>query len=717
MRSIVLTGSLLSLISATGLLPVRSHGALPIEGPPSTPEQQAMAVLNLKEVFRQVIDDNALIERYQQQHERVEDGKDPAPVTPHVSRHRAPDGVQVIEPATDPATVSYRTSISEETPIPLRGFQAPILDEANEWRPLLEEARQSNEGDRAAADLINRRLAYDGLLSTLAETLDVLGPSAYATDPAEGLLHLNALGFPTDLLACFARDQRDNPSESAREVLALVARRLRATGAVAALQPELDSLPFRFPAAWSKFAAAPENGIDELGMLRLQAGGGYSHGIVPGECIDVIGQLVKAFPNLDYVVSTPAEVLKPLQSWVRQTLPLERTHQFKMIDEPYRVKTWAQDNGKAGTTVEIGTGRSVYSVLTPRFASRCDGFSSFLPTESFLMDGLEAAGLRVVHCPLLFQGGNVMPILDPRTGNRVLLVGEGAMERNVALGLNREQTIAALRKSFGVDHSLIVPAVSFHLDFDVNVRAIDGQLVAFVNDPQAAARIIVGLGIDTFQRHGAFDQEEAGTLHQDLTGSAARTAILRLRELVRTKIGPDGRIDASLSSWFRSSRAESATGNLQVFLQALDLVEWAATDADDSPRDQERKAYFQALQRMDQARLSQMDVLRSYGFKLVKVPSMPHMYRSINYLNGIQHKDGYIMPAFGGFYTALDDAAERAFQKHMEPGTEIRRIRCAELQRKSGAIHCATSAFPLLSTNSPYQASTPRPLPSDLKTF
>ena len=55
--------------------------------------------------------------------------------------------------------------------------------------------------DRAATHLINRRLAHDGLLSTLAQTIELLGPGAFLTNGVAGRLHLNALGFPDDLLA------------------------------------------------------------------------------------------------------------------------------------------------------------------------------------------------------------------------------------------------------------------------------------------------------------------------------------------------------------------------------------------------------------------------------------------------------------------------------------------------------------------------------------
>src|SRR5262245_116756 len=107
------------------------------------------------------------------------------------------------------------------------------------------------------------------------------------------------------------------------------------------------------------------------------------------------------------------------------------------------------------------------------------------------MDGLAAAGHSVAHSSLLFQGGNLLAVTDPKAGDRVLLMSEGTLHRNMALGLSREQVIAAFKAEFGVDRCAVLPAVSYHLDFDISVRSRGGEVVVFVNDTMAAARIIL----------------------------------------------------------------------------------------------------------------------------------------------------------------------------------------------------------------------------------
>jgi hypothetical protein len=75
---------------------------------------------------------------------------------------------------------------------------------------------------------------------------------------------------------------------------------------------------------------------------------------------------------------------------------------------------------------------------------------------------------------------------------------------------------------------------------------------------------------------------------------------------------------------------------------------------------------------------------------------MTDLYRGINYLNGIQHREGYIMPAFGGFYAPLDEAALTVFRKSIGPELTITSVRSADCQRKHGGVHCTLASYPKL---------------------
>jgi hypothetical protein len=102
------------------------------------------------------------------------------------------------------------------------------------------------------------------------------------------------------------------------------------------------------------------------------------------------------------------------------------------------------------------------------------------------------------------------------------------------------------------------------------------------------------------------------------------------------------------------------------------------------------------MRRLNAARVAQTEVLKLQGWTIVAIPSMTDLYRGINYLNGIHHSGGYLMPAFGGFYAPLDNAAQAAFRRALGSGFKITPILSAECQRHHGGVHCAASAYPRL---------------------
>jgi len=666
---------------------------------------ERFASLNLPPHFVQLIQNRAVIDAWLLDHLRVETGRKPTPVAPRLIRTRNPEGMHRIDWSLPAATRDYRAGLPQIFNPP-RGFRAPILDDSTNWFHLLERTRELTEAEREAAQLIHHRLAYDGLLPTLAQVMAALGPRPFLTNGTAGLRYLNALGFPDDLLACFSRHETAGPTTGALEVVSWIAGHLARGETVASLQPRLTQRPFRFPGDWSRFEIASESGHHEPGLLRMQLGGGFADGIVAGDSLHVVAQLIAGLPQADALISVPADVIEPVQSWVRQTFPVRRAGHVTLIRSPGQIESWAQDNGKAGTLREPSSGSRVPATLTPRYASRQEGLSYFLPSESFLIDGLTHAGLQVVHFPLLFQGGNMLAVRHPTTGRRTLLIGEGEINRNLALGLTREQITEGFRRGFGVDDCVPLPAVSYHLDFDVNVRAIGDELVAFVNDPPTATRMIVGLGIDALERHGLLDQPEAAALRYDLSGTGGRLALTRLATSMAAGRLPDGTHRDSLATLFRRSSSDSGAGNLQVFLQALVLLESELTTASAKDGiDAERADVLRALREMDVARRAQRAALARLGFRIVRVPSLPNFYRSINYLNGIHHRAGYVIPAFGGFYAELDATAEKVFREELGPDAAILRVQCAELQRKHGAVHCAVVAHPLLPAETPAQGA------------
>jgi hypothetical protein len=648
----------------------------------------------MPEPFTRLLEDRAIIDRYQAEHHRVEAGIAPVPNTSMPARNNNPRFVRVVRAQTREDVLQYRTALPERF-LPVRGFRAPILDRAREQTAAALPTNVLSAAQRKAADCVAQRLAPDGLLVSLARVLEILGPAQFTNGPAL-LEAVEKVGFPVDLLASFPLEQNGMLTNDSFAVVARVALKLANGATPESLAAEFATWPFRFARARPEFEVATESGENELGLLRMQAGGGYRGGVVPGDSLDIIGQLVAALPRADFLISIPNEMLEPFQQMVTLGWRLRRPNHLTIVGEPLTVAAWAQDNGKAGVISADSAGGKKLATLAPRYASIDEGQSVCEAGESFLMDGLKAAGHSVVHSSLLFQGGNLMAARDPKSGERVLLLGESASYRNVTLGLTPAQTLEAFKTELGVDRCVVLPIVSYHIDFDVCLRARDGEMIAFVNDTMSAARIVASIGLEALERHGALDSNAAQTVRSDFSAGRDLEAVRRLNGALQRQIQGRRDFPASISKHFVADKVDSAAGNLQCFLLALDLIESARAGDDLGAMDPERREYLLALRRLDGARQKQIEELKKLGWSIIPVPSMPDLYRGINYLNGIQHRDGYVMPVFGGFYTRLDQAALAVFRQALGPELRITLAQSAESQRKHGGVHCAAAAYPRL---------------------
>jgi hypothetical protein len=640
--------------------------------------------------FEQLILDRALLDAWQNRHHRIAPGIIPTPITRFTPRIQSVDVLRVVRAELPAEAADYRAAHSGQV-VPHRGFRAPILDAAGSRPKITLDPSSLDTGGRAAAALIEERLTGTGLLATLAEVLVILHRDRGEANPAAVLQRLRDVGFPVDLLGHF-RLPRASDDASADMRLGAILERLNEDGPES-LRELLNQARFHFQPVDPGFEVATESGEHAVGLLRMQAGGGWRDGVIPGEGIDMINQLVGAFPSADFLISVPVEVAGPFEWLATNAWRLDRPAQATFCLEPVAVEAWAQDNGKAGVIRGSGDDPPRWATLAPRYACIGEGRPVYLPGDSYLMDGLRRSGHRVLHSSLLFQGGNLLAVRDPRSGQRVLLLGEGEILRNVALGLSREQVMEAFTRELGVDQCVVLPAVSYHLDFDVTVRAAGGDLIAFVNDTAAAVRQILSLGVGALMRDGLLSPDAAEAARAELENH--HLAALHRRLQAALEPVPANPYPESLSQEFVSAPLDDAAGNLQTFLLAMDLLEAGLETVPDRDHP-ERTEYLQALRRMELARQAQVAALKQLGWRVVAIPSTPDLHRGMNYLNGIQHRDGYLMPAFGGFFAAVDRAAAAAFRAALGPRFMIRAVRSAECQRKHGAVHCAAAAYPRL---------------------
>jgi hypothetical protein len=616
-------------------------------------------------------------------------GRPPAMHKPGDDRFIRPASTQTPEPI-----VKYRLA-QERRQLPLRGFRAAILDEAGHTVPTSLPWQGFTAARRKAADLITRRLAHDGLISTLVEVVAILGPQSLLDRASDAAQELSHLGFPADWLVCFKSNEPQAGANT--DLISHTARLLLEGKSVASAKEELKTLRFEFHRNGPEFRVAPENGEDEIALVRMQVEGGYLGGIVPGDSLDVTAQIVAALPEADFLVTIQDNFATNLHWLAQHCWPLKRANQLTLLAEKCDVTPWAQDNGKAGFTALKPPGAAVPATLAPRYASQGEDVSQFMPGDSYLMDGLRAAGHAVIQSPLLFQGGNLLAVRDPVAKRRVLLISEAEIYRNTPLGLTREQVLEAFRAEFGVEACVVLPVVSHHLDFDFTVRTHGGQVLAFVNDPQTAVRLILERAVAALEANRSLTPDDAKAARAHLREGKNLVFAQTLTTALQRHLNRDRQYPSALTRAMAVGRSDSAAANFQCFLAALDLHWAAALTEATMPSDSLTRNYFTALRELEEARQTQIRALQKLGWKVVPVPSLPDMHRTINYVNGLHDRRRYLMPAFGGFYAFLDEAARNAFAQALGPEVALIPIFTAVSQRNHGAVHCAASAYPRLS--------------------
>lgn len=601
-----------------------------------------------------------------------------------ILRHEVPDSV-----------LGHRRSYPETRP-PIRGFRASILrHDMTPW-PFSLSAEASSPEIRRAADLVAERLASDGLLVTAAAAIEILDASKMSRDPAKGLRLLKTVGLPVDLLGYFQLPNTtfDHPSE----LVAYIARHLEEGRPPSTLRAFLSSMRFDFKPTRPGFRLVTECGEHEIGTVRLQlTRGTYWRGQGTGGNLDVARQMIELLPDASFIASIEE---KHLESFLELSAgwPLRRAGRLAVLPEPLVVSQWTQDNGKAGL-IDTKKGLKI-ATISPRYASRREDGSVFVPGESFLIESLASTGHMVIQSPLLFQGGNLMAVSEPTSGERILLVGEAEVYRNTALGLTSDQVLEAFRIEFSVDRCVVIPAVSFHIDFDLCVRAVmsreangltqKAKLIAFVNDSSAAARIILTAGIESLAGHGKLDSDSTKKALEHLESGQPGKFLEIIGGVLRRNATKNGHLPLSFARVFAKNDADSPVGNLQRFLLAMDTFVHDSVE----PRDRHARSYLRSFGRREKDRRELNRQLTGLGWKVVVVPGFADGNRSISYLNGIHDRTRYLMPSYGGLFTPLDEAAAAVFRQELGPEVKVLPVLCGESQRRAGAIHCSAVVYP-----------------------
>jgi len=328
----------------------------------------------------------------------------------------------------------------------------------------------------------------------------------------------------------------------------------------------------------------------------------------------------------------------------------------------------------------------------PRYASRGELGAHFVPGETFAPDGLALLGQRVLASPLSFQGGNLYCCTNPKNGERLLLLGEAELHRNTSLGLSREQVLAAFRAEFGVDRCVVLPAVSFHIDVELSVRAVGGELVAFVNDQASAAQLIIGCGLDALRAHGDLPAGDLERIRALLGERRLSEAFAILTPVLERGSKAPGQFSESIARAFRAGPADSGPGNMLRFLAAIDCLAGLSGAGEQPDLDAHSAAYLRSYLRRERERYTLVHGLESLGMRIVPLPGWPEDALGITPLNGIHEQKRYLLPTYGGLYRPLDDACAEILARTLGSAVELVRVGCAESQRRAGALRCSVSA-------------------------
>jgi len=589
--------------------------------------------------------------------------------------------VMVLRPAIEPDRLaSWRAAIDERPS--LRGFRAPILSRAREALVLHAVAGV----DARSARTIAERLARDGLRATLVTAFAQLDQGgADRRTPAE---RLERAGFPLDWLDSFAMPDSE-------PLLDVVARELGAGRSREVVLAQIAALPFVYRPTIPGFGVATECGEHDAAALRLQISSATDYAR-PGEggAMDILRDLARALPDAEIVAGVETKHLAAVERESR-TLAESRAGRITLVESPLPLAQWAQDSAKAGHVESSGRRAVVW--LAPRYASRGEDGTRFAPAESLALEGFSESGREVRSSRLLFQGGNLLAVRDPKSGTRSLLIGEAEIARNRALGLTRDEVLAAFRAEFGVDGCIVLPAVSFHIDLEVSVRATPDGVVAFVLDTSTAARTIIRCGIAALERTGLLDQEGARLALEDADADRHAEFFGRLGPIFQAAQHSGGRFTLDFAQKFAAGPEDSGVGNLQRFLLALDL--WTAARMGDATQaelgiDTDSFAYLTSLRRREGDRTRVAAALGGLGWKLVAVPGLSDEARSLNPLNGVHLRGVYLQPVYGGIFEPLDALATQRIAEGLGSDVRILPVRCGETQRRSGGLHCAVAVEP-----------------------
>lgn len=524
--------------------------------------------------------------------------------------------------------------------------------------------------DVSLADEVGAMLARDGLVHAACHAVRA---KKVELDDTHELLY--TVGIPTDLLAHVLGQLRELEGEQAAAAMvhAACAATKSAKQAGERLAKERKPRPWT-PTADATLRSDAGDAKHSAAIVSL-ARADYLFAPGDGGALDHVRACVRAL--------APSPIITLAMDPLRARTLLEAPD---AIDVPC-AHAPAQFVRDAIAVLDRANGSSV--ALIPRFPSRGEIGTPFahdlLPDTLY---GLNKA-LRAVnpahealHSPLHFHGGDILCWRD-RDGAHVL-VGEGTIARNTAMGLTESQACDALARELNAVELIVLPAATFHIDTCVSVLATPSGPAFLLADPIGAASLIIEEGCERLRKAGVLSPANARAIAGAVARNDAPSSKLAVELLATHVLAPLAAPGTPpLAALLCPSDADGGAASALRFLHAIDVVA-ACADAIAAPP--HVSAYLNSIRRTLADLESLREILQPHGTirSLAAGITGAHAAPSVNMVHlssGIT-----LMPSFGGVCSRID-AANEVFLASL--GREFRAVPSSESALRQGATRCS----------------------------
>ncbi|MGA1824250.1 MAG: hypothetical protein ACMUIP_06245 [bacterium] len=568
-------------------------------------------------------------------------------------------------------------------------FEAPILN--NKYKIMFPHLFFNGPDIERAQQIVSENLGASGIVKTLEKIMCELPHLPYWKNGKANRELLEEIGIPIRLLACYCCEKPKITGLD--QIISTLQHNSLSHNVSHNINWTFDYVP-----SLPGFKLLPENGLGKIVAFRLQIPSiHYPKGQGDGCALDIARQLLLTTRDETCLISLTPDNIAPFAEMISEW-HVYKPERIIMLEDDTISSQWAQDNCKPGALFNQQGKFVEYVTLVPRFATAGE---EYRPSESFIFDQVQGAGWKVIQSPLLFQGGNIIPVKNPKTDELIVFIGQAEVLRNKTLGLSEEEVLQAFRKEWGAERIEVIPSCSFHIDLEVSFRWHDERMIAYMNDSLSAARLVAKCGIKKLMDFNIFSSQEVQELRYWLEHSLHEDQML---QIVWSKVHEfflgKHTFFTDMADSFTVSSEESGELNFSRFLLALDIVSAFHKDREEFWRTLKDHYsgdtlfdYYTGLLEKEQIRIAMRSQLLSCGIEVVPLPSISYEETSLNYINGVHDLDALYMPAFGGLFQDLDEKVAEIIKHSLGNKVNVYPIRNSQTQSDCGGIHCSVSTY------------------------